>query len=185
MRAAKDPLEDLRELEYERAEERLRSQFKMEKIVYSEDGIYSRQLEAAKSTPNGNPFGKAINANIREMTHHLKAYFTVCASFLVFLCTCIYFPYVWLCLFTSDLVMCPQITSDRLANQVPLILLYHMMEQYLVNVKTAMLGMIRHKDAGSFIQEKSDIAKKREYLLKRMERLRKARQVLAKSVPSA
>ncbi|XP_031439680.1 interferon-induced GTP-binding protein Mx-like [Clupea harengus] len=146
MRAAKDPLEDLRELEYERAEERLRSQFKMEKMVYSQDGLYRRQLKAAKRPD-------IVNADICEMTHHLNAYF--------------------------------RITSDRLANQVPLILLYHMMEQYLVNLKTAMLGMIRHKDAGSFIQEKSDIAKKREYLLKRMERLRKARQVLAKSVPSA
>lgn len=75
-----------------------------------------------------------------------------------------------------------QITSERLANQVPLVVQYHMLEEYTTRVKAAMLSLIRHKDADSFIQEKSDIAKKRSYLLGRMERLRKARQVLAKSV---
>ena len=89
MRAAKDPLEDLRELEYERAEEKLRSQFKMEKIVYSQDGLYRRQLKAAKRPD-------IVNADICEMTHHLNAYFRVRASFLVLLRTCLYFPYACL-----------------------------------------------------------------------------------------
>ena len=101
MRAAKDPLEDLRELEYERAEEKLRSQFKMEKIVYSEDGIYSRQLEAAKSRPEYSDVFwkrslKVINADVRETAHHLNAYFTVRR-----LCTCllVYLSILSLCLF--------------------------------------------------------------------------------------
>ena len=100
MRAAKDPLEDLRELEYERAEERLRSQFKMEKIVYSQDSLYSHQLEAAKSTPESSDKiwkrgSKVINADVREMAHHLKAYFTVRR-----LCTCllVYLSILSLCL---------------------------------------------------------------------------------------
>ena len=101
MRAAKDPLEDLRELEYERAEEKLRSQFKMEKIVYSQDSLYSHQLEAAKSTPESSDKiwkggSKVINADVREMAHHLKAYFTVRR-----LCTCllVYLSILSLCLF--------------------------------------------------------------------------------------
>ncbi|XP_062390062.1 interferon-induced GTP-binding protein Mx-like isoform X1 [Sardina pilchardus] len=159
MRAAKDPLEDLREQEFERAEERLKSQFKMERIIYSQDGLYSRHLDAVKarqqSTESTNlPALHAVqpvNADIREMAQHLTAYY--------------------------------MITSDRLANQVPLIVLYHMLEQYTVNVKAAMSGMIRHKDADSFVQEKGDIARKRTYLSGRIERLKKARQVLAKSVP--
>ncbi|XP_041929653.1 interferon-induced GTP-binding protein Mx-like isoform X2 [Alosa sapidissima] len=154
MRAAKDPLEDLREQEFERAEERLKSQFKMERIVYSQDGLYSRQLEAVKARPESTKpfvFVKPISADIREMAQHLSAYY--------------------------------MITSDRLANQVPLIVMYHMLEQYIVNVKAAMSGMIRHKDADSFVQEKGDIARKRKYLSERIERLKKARQVLAKSVP--
>lgn len=75
MRAAKDPLEDLRDQEYEKAEERLASQFKMERIIYSQDGLYSHQLQTVKS----NPFPKHFkNADVREMTYHLNAYFAVC-----------------------------------------------------------------------------------------------------------
>ncbi|XP_063069872.1 interferon-induced GTP-binding protein Mx-like [Engraulis encrasicolus] len=155
MREAKDHLEDLRDQEYKRAEERLKTQFAMEKIIFSEDGLYSCQLDAIKSEPRDELVKESdkTNADIRGMTHHLNAYF--------------------------------KITTDRLANQVALIVLYHMLEQYITKVKTAMLGIIRHKNAESFTQERSDVAQKRRYLLGRMERLKKAQQVLAKFVPSA
>ncbi|XP_063069868.1 interferon-induced GTP-binding protein Mx-like isoform X1 [Engraulis encrasicolus] len=149
LRAAKDPLEDLKDQEYEKAEERLTSQFKMERIIYSQDGLYSRQLQTVKSKIN---MKASIDADISEMTYHLLAYFTI--------------------------------TSERLANQVPLVVQYHMLEEYTTRVGMAMMSLIKHKDADSFIQENSHIAKKRNYLLGRMERLRKARRLLAKSVPT-
>ncbi|KAL2081402.1 hypothetical protein ACEWY4_023255 [Coilia grayii] len=71
------------------------------------------------------------------------------------------------------------------ANQVPLIILYHMLEQYTAKVKAAMLGIVRHKDAESFTRERSAIAQKRTHLLGTMERLKKARQVLVNFVLSA
>lgn len=171
MRAAKDPLEDLRERECLKAEERLRSQFKMEKIIYSQDSLYSHELTVVKARPEYSQSnssqsglvvtsitplrwqkGSKVSADVREMAQHVNAYF--------------------------------KITSDRLANQVPLIVQYHMLDQYIANVTTAMSGILRHKDAASFLQEKGDIARRRKYLSERIERLRKARQVLAKSVPS-
>lgn len=82
LRAAKEPIEDLREQEYEKAKDRLKAQFKMERIVYSQDGLYSWKLEAVKNKAEpARTFGfKPISADIREMTQHLNAYFTVCCS---------------------------------------------------------------------------------------------------------
>lgn len=192
MRAIKDPLEDLREQECEKAEERLRSQFKMERIIYSQDGLYSRQLEAVKARPEsilrGTQKGwKPISTDIHEMAQHLSAYLMVGCWLPCHLLhgTFLYFPLRVLELVLNLVCLCaPQITSDRLANQVPLIVQYHMLDQYIVNVKTATSGMLRHKDATSFVQEKDNIAFRRKYLLERMERLKKARQVLSKSVPA-
>uniref|UniRef100_A0A672SUL7 Interferon-induced GTP-binding protein Mx-like n=1 Tax=Sinocyclocheilus grahami TaxID=75366 RepID=A0A672SUL7_SINGR len=46
LRAAKDPIEDFLEEQFQKAEEKIHSQFKMEKIVYSQDELYSSQLWA-------------------------------------------------------------------------------------------------------------------------------------------
>lgn len=80
LRAAKDPVEDILEEEFCKAEEKVQSQFKMEKVVYSQDTLYSRQLEAVKqqSTTGLVGFrGKAISADVREMAQHLNAYLMV------------------------------------------------------------------------------------------------------------
>lgn len=86
-RAAKEPIEDLLEQEYEKALERIQSQFKMERIVYSQDGLYSRQLETVKQKPEpaktyynsrGQLISRTVSADVREMAQHLNAYFMVC-----------------------------------------------------------------------------------------------------------
>ncbi|XP_072542457.1 interferon-induced GTP-binding protein Mx-like isoform X2 [Salminus brasiliensis] len=155
LRAAKEPIEDLREQEYEKAKERVRAQFKMERMVYSQDGLYSWKLEAVKMKPEtARPFlTKVISADVREMAQHLRAYFSI--------------------------------TSDRLANQVPLIVQYHVLHQYIAQLQTAMLAIIGEKDAVKLIQEDSDLARRRVLARERLERLRRARQVLSKFVHSA
>ncbi|KAF5903104.1 ES1 protein, mitochondrial-like, partial [Clarias magur] len=83
LRAAKEPIEDLLEQEHGKALEKIQSQFKMEKIVYSQDDLYSRQLEAVKfkleqvRNHSSISFSKSVNADVREMAQHLKAYFMV------------------------------------------------------------------------------------------------------------
>lgn len=80
LRAAKDPIEDFLENEFRKAEEKVLSQFRMEKIVYSQDSLYSRQLEAVKQQPS-TAFviskGRSISADVREMAQHLNAYLMV------------------------------------------------------------------------------------------------------------
>uniref|UniRef100_A0AAR2IU87 Interferon-induced GTP-binding protein Mx n=1 Tax=Pygocentrus nattereri TaxID=42514 RepID=A0AAR2IU87_PYGNA len=154
LKAAKEPIEDLREQEYEKAKEKVKAQFKMEKIVYCQDGIYSWKLQSVKQKPEPIRFlNRPINADIREMAQHLNTYFTI--------------------------------TSERLANQVPLIVQYHMLHQYISKLQTAMMAMIGGKNAEKLIREDSDVARRRKLLKDRLERLKKARLVLAKFVQSA
>ncbi|KAB5576866.1 hypothetical protein PHYPO_G00203430 [Pangasianodon hypophthalmus] len=159
LRAAKEPIEDLLEQEHGKALERVQSQFKMEKMVYSQDGLYSRQLEAVKQKPEpakmylnskGYLVTKTVSADVREMAQHLNAYFLI--------------------------------TSDRLANQVPLIVQYHVLDQYFSQLQAAMLSMIGSQNAEKLIQEDSGVAHRRRSLKDRLERLRKARQLLSKSL---
>lgn len=82
LRAAKEPIEDLLEQEHEKALDKIQSQFKMENIVYSQDGLYSRCLQAVKDknvTFGGKAFSysNSLNADLKEMAQHLKAYFRV------------------------------------------------------------------------------------------------------------
>uniref|UniRef100_A0AAR2LGQ0 Dynamin-type G domain-containing protein n=1 Tax=Pygocentrus nattereri TaxID=42514 RepID=A0AAR2LGQ0_PYGNA len=82
LKAAKEPIEDLREQEYEKAKEKVKAQFKMEKIVYCQDGIYSWKLQSVKQKPEPIRFlNRPINADIREMAQHLNTYFTVCCCY--------------------------------------------------------------------------------------------------------
>ncbi|KAI4872216.1 hypothetical protein NFI96_000667 [Prochilodus magdalenae] len=154
LKAAKEPIEDFREQEYENAKERVKAQFKMEKIVYSQDGLYSWKLESVKKRPELAKFVmRPISADVREMSQHLNAYFTI--------------------------------TTERLANQVPLIIQYHVLHQYISQLQTAMLALIGGKNAEKLIQEDLEVAHSRKLLKESLDRLRKARQVLSKFVRSA
>lgn len=75
LRAAKEPIEDLLEQEHGKALEKIQSQFKMERIVYSQDGLYSHRLQTVKQKPQ---VIWTLNADVREMAQHLNAYLLVC-----------------------------------------------------------------------------------------------------------
>uniref|UniRef100_A0A8B9GTG4 Interferon-induced GTP-binding protein Mx-like n=1 Tax=Astyanax mexicanus TaxID=7994 RepID=A0A8B9GTG4_ASTMX len=145
LRAAKGPIEDLHEEEYEKAKEKIKSQFRMEKLVYSQDSLYSSKLESVKSKPEPKRFGFSypMSADVREMAQHLSAYFVI--------------------------------TTERLANQVPLIVQYHVLHWYISHLQTAMLAMIGEKNAVKLIEEDSDVARRRKTACERMDRLRQAR----------
>uniref|UniRef100_A0A8B9GMN3 Interferon-induced GTP-binding protein Mx n=1 Tax=Astyanax mexicanus TaxID=7994 RepID=A0A8B9GMN3_ASTMX len=144
--AAQEPIGDLHEEEYEKAKEKIKSQFKMEMIVYSQDSLYSSKLETVKGKAEPSR-SKSISADVSEMKQHLSAYFAI--------------------------------TSERLANQVPLIVQYHVLHEYISQLQTAMLAMIGGKDAEKLIQEDPDVALRRKNEIKRLERLKKAQKALS------
>ncbi|MBN3298265.1 MX protein, partial [Amia calva] len=152
LRVTKVYIEDLRGQAEKTSEEMMRWQFKMEKIVYSQDSLYSYQLATSKQR-GVSPFYTYTNADIKEMAHHVHAYF--------------------------------KIASDRLANQIPLILQYHMVQQYISNVQTSVLELIGEREdtnVEQLLRENGEIAQERHALQCSMERLRKAQQHLAKFV---
>lgn len=74
MRKAKQNLESLRDQEYKRAEEKLKSQFAMERMVYSEDGLYIEKFLAVKSEMESD----RKHSDFDGTTQHLRAYLKVC-----------------------------------------------------------------------------------------------------------
>ncbi|XP_026073687.1 interferon-induced GTP-binding protein MxE [Carassius auratus] len=155
LRAAKDPIEDFLEEQFQKAEEKIHSQFKMEKIVYSQDNLYSTQLETVKGKPTIG-FGiktPLFSADVQEMAYHLTSYL--------------------------------KITCDRLANQIPLIVQYHMLDQYISQLQNAMLAMIGGNNPGMLLREDSSVADKRKELKESLERLKSAGKILSKFVHSA
>uniref|UniRef100_A0A9J7XI66 Uncharacterized protein n=2 Tax=Cyprinus carpio TaxID=7962 RepID=A0A9J7XI66_CYPCA len=155
LRAAKDPIEDFLEEQFQIAEEKIHSQFKMEKMVYSQDELYSSQLDTVKQK-SSTGFGlKAsfVSADVREMSYHLTSYL--------------------------------KITCDRLANQIPLIVQYHMLDQYISQLQNAMLALIGGNNPGMLLREDSVVARKRKELKDRLDRLKSAGKILSKFVHSA
>ncbi|XP_052650616.1 interferon-induced GTP-binding protein Mx-like isoform X2 [Harpia harpyja] len=156
-RAAKTRIEDIREQQAAEAERHIRTQFKMERIVYCQDDLYINDLNSVKAentTKVGN--GKELQVGslsnqepsfVQEMVSHTKAYFNG--------------------------------ASKRLANQIPLIILSSALHDFGDHLQTTMLHLLQEKDKLShLLQEDSEAAKHRNYLSQRVNRLTKACQYL-------
>uniref|UniRef100_A0A8C1NVN9 Interferon-induced GTP-binding protein MxE-like n=1 Tax=Cyprinus carpio TaxID=7962 RepID=A0A8C1NVN9_CYPCA len=153
--AAKERTDCLLDKQFQKAEKKIRSQFKMEKIVYSQDDLYSDQLCNVKRKSNANQglLASFVNADVRDMGYHLISYLTI--------------------------------TTERLANQVPLIVLYHTLNKYIAQLQCEMLVMTRENDPGMLLQEDSDIERKRNELREQLKRLQRAGIALSKYKHSA
>lgn len=83
VRAAKEPIDNFLDEQFQKAEEKIRSQFKMEKIVYSQDDLYSNQQYNVKkkSSPGQGLLALCVNPDVRDMAYHLISYLTVCMPF--------------------------------------------------------------------------------------------------------
>ncbi|KAM9813641.1 LOW QUALITY PROTEIN: interferon-induced GTP-binding protein Mx-like [Neosynchiropus ocellatus] len=143
------------------AERMLRTQFKMEQMVYSQDRTYSNSLsqtkeedeegkahlQAPKSKICYVPLMRDNNASLLEMMLHLKSYY--------------------------------KIASQRLADQIPLVIRYQMLQESAAQLKREMMQMIQEKEnVDVLLKEDSDIGQKRAMLESRLRRLLKARTFL-------
>uniref|UniRef100_A0A8C2B1B4 Interferon-induced GTP-binding protein MxE-like n=1 Tax=Cyprinus carpio TaxID=7962 RepID=A0A8C2B1B4_CYPCA len=153
--AAKEQTDCLLDKQFQKAKKKIRSQFKMEKIVYSQDDLYSDQLCNVKRKSNANQglLASFVNADVRDMGYHLISYLTI--------------------------------TTERLANQVPLIVLYHTLNKYIAQLQCEMLVMTRENDPGMLLQEDSGIERKRNELREQLKRLQRAGIALSKYKHSA
>ncbi|NWW56007.1 MX protein, partial [Ifrita kowaldi] len=151
-RAAKVKIEDIREQQAAEAERHIRTQFKMERIVYCQDDLYISDLNAVKAENAPNP---AMGKDLQFLApKEPSVYFA-------------FFPPVL------------QGASKRLSNQIPLIILSSVLHDFGENVQTSMLQLLQDKEKLNFLlDEDTEAAKTRNYLSQRVDRLTKACQYL-------
>ncbi|KAG7463693.1 hypothetical protein MATL_G00179320 [Megalops atlanticus] len=136
------------------AESMLRTQFKMELIVYTQDSIYSHNLHEERGA--GEPGQRGMTslvystnyyATLQEMTSHLRSYY--------------------------------RIASQRLADQIPLVIRYQILQESAAQLQREMLQMLQDKEnVELLLKEDFDIGSKRATLQSRLSRLMKAQSYL-------
>ncbi|NXE01876.1 MX protein, partial [Chaetorhynchus papuensis] len=157
-RAAKVKVEDIRDKQAAEAERRIRTQFKMERIVYCQDDLYVGDLNAVKGE------------NAPSSTTGKDQQFFAAKEPSFFL------PIWYFAFFTPPIL---QGASKRLSNQIPLIILSSVLHDFGENVQTSMLQLLQDKEKLNFLlQEDIEAGKTRNYLSKRVDRLSKACQYL-------
>ncbi|ROI62512.1 Interferon-induced GTP-binding protein MxA [Anabarilius grahami] len=166
LKIAKTKIEAIKLDKESLAESMLRTQFKMELIVYSQDGTNSQSLQHTKNkveedyydseddegtTESFNCLSVGIstdnNATLREMRLHLESYYTI--------------------------------ASKRLSDQIPMVIRYLLLQEAALELQRNMLQLLQDKDGvDDLLKEDFDIGQKRESLLSRQKRLMKARSLL-------
>ncbi|XP_030636498.1 interferon-induced GTP-binding protein Mx3-like [Chanos chanos] len=157
LRTAKAKVEAIRQEKESTAESMLRTQFKMEMLVYTQDRTYSESLSEIKEEEkddstedtyrNSLVYNNDSHATLEEMLLHIKSYY--------------------------------RIASTRLADQVPLVIRYLLLQEAAKQLNRDMLQMLQEKDsAESLLKEDYDIGSKRTALQQREKRLMKARSFL-------
>ncbi|XP_024415590.2 interferon-induced GTP-binding protein Mx2 [Desmodus rotundus] len=151
---AQSKIEDIKTKQSATAENTILLQFRMEKLVYCQDQIYSTVLQK-KREEIFNPLRNASQTQepavsaLTEISVHLNAYF-------------------WE-------------TSKRLANQIPFIIQYFMLQENSDHLQKAMMQVLQEKEHYSWLlQEQSETAHKRRVLKEKIYRLTQARRALYK-----
>ncbi|XP_019380316.1 PREDICTED: interferon-induced GTP-binding protein Mx1-like isoform X2 [Gavialis gangeticus] len=164
-RAAKNRIEDIREKQAEAAETMIRTQFKMEQMVYCQDNVYSEDLKSIREDTAEQATGKTVTPkfkkfdfgttalhnqySVKEMAYHLEAYFNG--------------------------------AGNRLSSQIPLIIRSFVLQDYGDNLQNVMMQLLQEKaQLGFLLEERKEAADQRNFLSERIRRLTKARQHLVR-----
>ncbi|KAM9454440.1 interferon-induced GTP-binding protein MxA [Clarias gariepinus] len=164
LKMAKTKIETIKQVKEAEAELMLRTQFKMEMIVYTQDSMYSNTLSTLKleeeeaQKPNlrlpcvnsCSLYSYSDNrATLDELMRHLKSYYSI--------------------------------ASKRLADQVPLVIRYLLLQESAAQLQREMLQLIQEKNnTDQLLKEDHDIGSKRNNLQNRQKRLMEARDYLVK-----
>ncbi|XP_022057318.1 interferon-induced GTP-binding protein Mx [Acanthochromis polyacanthus] len=156
IKTARAKIEAIKKEKESTAESMLRTQFKMELLVYSQDRTYSSSLserQKEEEEQEGKLKSKQIRerniimdnyATLQQLMMHLKSYY--------------------------------QIAGMRLADQIPLVIRYQMLQESANQLQREMLQMLQSKDNLEFLlKEDFDIGSKRTALQSRLKRLMRAR----------
>ncbi|KAM6930113.1 interferon-induced GTP-binding protein Mx-like [Lycodopsis pacificus] len=152
IRTAQMKIEAIRKEKETAAESMLRTQFKMEIIVYTQDSTYSKKLgkrkrEDEQACLKTSTLSSDSGATLRETIEHLKSYY--------------------------------KIAGQRLADQIPLVIRYQLLQESTVQLQREMLQIFQDKaKTESLLQEDPGIGTNRIDLQCRLVRLSLARILL-------
>ncbi|KAL0978539.1 hypothetical protein UPYG_G00171860 [Umbra pygmaea] len=157
VKLAKTKIEAIKQVNESAAESMLRTQFKMELIVYTQDSTYSHSLNEMKKEDEESQeeiepqrsilFSTDNNATLQEMMLHLKSYYSI--------------------------------ASQRLADQIPLVIRYMLLQESAAQLQREMLQMLQDKEnVEQLLKEDCDIGHKRAGLQNKLKRLMMARSYL-------
>ncbi|XP_030636665.1 interferon-induced GTP-binding protein Mx2-like [Chanos chanos] len=130
--------------------ERIREQFEMEQLVYTQDGIYFKTLKetapaiGVEKASEDNCAGFDSRSNYPEM---LRAYY--------------------------------EIVVQRLADQVPMLIRFFMLKESAQLLCTEMLGLMDGANVGEILREESDTSRQRVDMQNRVDRLSMAQEKLS------
>uniref|UniRef100_A0A4W3IJV4 Interferon-induced GTP-binding protein Mx-like n=1 Tax=Callorhinchus milii TaxID=7868 RepID=A0A4W3IJV4_CALMI len=155
LKASKMKMEELKKKQERHAVSQLRIQFKLEDIVYSQDSNYSDNLELKateeyrEQTPDQNSLTSKMSTS-KSKEESIQEMSTHVDTYY-------------------------KIMSDRLADQVPLIIRYYMMQEFASNLQVQMLELLQNRQQiEEYLEEEKTIAEKRRTLKNKLDRLSKA-----------
>ncbi|XP_078089128.1 interferon-induced GTP-binding protein Mx3-like [Mustelus asterias] len=152
MKSIKSKIDDIRQKQEAEAEQMLKTLFQMEKMVYSQDIIYCNklnQIQGEYEVPEG------------QQSQQLISMDTDITAMSIHLET--YY----------------MIASNRLADLVPMVLRFYLLQEYASKLERNMLQLLQGKEqTDELLVEEEDVFEKRKFLNCRLKRLRKARQIL-------
>uniref|UniRef100_A0A4W6D5P1 Interferon-induced GTP-binding protein Mx n=1 Tax=Lates calcarifer TaxID=8187 RepID=A0A4W6D5P1_LATCA len=178
MKTAKAKIEAIKQEKESTTESMLRTQFKMEMMVYSQDRTYSsslndrkREEEEMKVSYYSSDSDRELNTddNYESKTflfdEHINTYTVDCHATFQQL--------------NLHLKSYYKIASQRLADQIPMVIRYQMLQESAVQLQREMLQMLQDKENVEFLlKEDFDTGSKRAALQSRLKRLMKARAYL-------
>ncbi|XP_006639146.2 interferon-induced GTP-binding protein Mx3-like [Lepisosteus oculatus] len=154
LKAAKTKIEAIKQNKEVIAESMLRTQFEMELLVYTQDSIYSNGLNEMKENEAG---GKKV---VSQLAYTINTQVTLQEMM-------------------YHLRSYYNIASQRLADQIPLVIRYLILQESALQLRREMLHMLQDKDSvDQLLKEDLDIGNKRSVLQNRLKRLTKARSYL-------
>uniref|UniRef100_A0A096LXI3 Interferon-induced GTP-binding protein Mx n=1 Tax=Poecilia formosa TaxID=48698 RepID=A0A096LXI3_POEFO len=170
LKTTKAKIEAIKQLKESSAELMLRTQFQMELLVYSQDKTYSTSLTESKSEE------EKEEAAINNKGFKLPTTSLLSSRSTVFCMD----NHATLQELMVHLKSYYKIAGMRLADQIPLVIRYEMLQQSAIQLQREMLQMLQDKENVDFLlKEDYDIGNKRDALQSRTKRLMEARRYLA------
>ncbi|KAM3935766.1 interferon-induced GTP-binding protein Mx1-like isoform 1-T2 [Leptodactylus fuscus] len=163
-KVTKTKIENLRQSQEDAADSLIKTQFLMEQMVYSQDKCYRYDLESIfNNTVQPDISGQGIyrqNNSAQPVTQQRQAVD-------LFQCSVKEMTHHVEAYFKG--------ATDRLANQIPLIIQFHILQEYGKLLQKEMLQLLQQREAhDSLLKESKDLASTRNFLKQRIHRLSEA-----------